>query len=72
MIEPVPTKEPSHEQVNHCQVAPDPKLPSVTVRVLGIPLLVLLLVIVNPVGAIDWEFTMTVVIVELVVGQLPF
>ena len=59
MLEPVPAKEPPHEPVNHCQVAPYPKLLPVTVRVLAVPLQELLLVIVTPVGAVDKPTTLT-------------
>ena len=44
---------PPHDPVNHCQVAPSPKLPPVTVSVFAIPLQLLLLDIETPEGAVD-------------------
>ena len=59
MLEPVPTEVPPQEPVNHCQPAPEPREPPVTVRVLEVPLQVLLLVTVMPVGATDNVFIVT-------------
>jgi hypothetical protein len=59
MLEPVPAKEPPQEPVNHCQVAPLPRLPPVTESVLVIPLQLLLLVIDTLVGAVDVLTTAT-------------
>jgi hypothetical protein len=72
MLEPVPAEVPPHEPVNHSHVAPVPKLPPVTVRVLEVPEQVLLLVIETPVGAVDWLPTVTAsVFAELVPQLLP-
>ncbi len=53
ILTPVPAEIPPHEPVNHCQLAPVPKLPPVTVSVFAIPLQVLLFEIVIPVGSVD-------------------
>ena len=53
MLEPDPAEVPPHEPVNHCQLAPNPRPPPVTVNVFGVPAHVLLLVIDIPVGATD-------------------
>ena len=72
MLKPVPAVVPPHEPVNHCQLAPVPKLPPVTFRVLDVPLQVLLLVTVTPVGAVDRLPTVTAsVLAELVPQLLP-
>jgi hypothetical protein len=70
MLEPDPAEVPPQEPVNHCQMAPDPKLPPVTVSILEIPLHVLLLVIATPAGAVDRLFTVTASILAALVPQL--
>jgi len=66
MLEPVPASEPPQEPVNHCHVAPFPRLPPVTFNVLAVPVQLLLLVIDTPVGAVDVLNTAT----ESVAGEL--
>ena len=70
MLEPDPAEVPPQEPVYHCQVAPDPKLPPVTVRILEMPLHVLLLVIATPAGAVDRLFTVTARVLAVLVPQL--
>ena len=70
MLAPDPAAVPPHETVYHCHVAPVPKLPPVTERVLLVPLQVLLLVIDTPVGAVDRLPTVTASVLAALVPQL--
>ena len=60
ILEPVPADVPPHDPVNHSQTAPVPREPPVTESTLLVPLQVLLLVIVTPVGAVEFVPTVTV------------
>ena len=68
---PVPADVPPHEPVYQCHVAPVPRLPPVTIRVLLVPLQVLLFAIETPVGDVDKELTTTVPFAQPVVLQAP-
>lgn len=70
MPEPEPASVPPHDPVNHSQTAPVPSVPPVTERVFKVPLQVLLLEIVTPVGAVDSLFTVTERALGLLVPQL--
>lgn len=59
MLVPVPAAVPPHEPVNHCQEAPVASEPPETVSTLSVPLHVLLLVMVTPVGATESAATLT-------------
>ena len=60
MLTPVPAEVPPHDPVNHCHTAPVPRDPPETVSSLLVPLQVLLLVMVTPVGATETVPTLTV------------
>ena len=70
MLDPEPAEVPPHEPVYHCHIATVPKLPPVTFNVLEVPLQVLLLVIVIPVGADDRLLTVTAKLLAALVPQL--
>ena len=66
---PVPAAVPPHEPVNHCTVAPVPRVPPATVSVVLLPLQIVVVPVI-PVGAIDAEFTV-IVPVALTLPQPP-
>jgi len=69
---PVPTRVPPQEAVNHCHIAPVPRLPPLTVRVFVVLLQELLFAILTPVGAVEREPTVTArELAELVPQVLP-
>ena len=70
ILVPVPAVVPPHDTVNHCQVAPAPRLPPLTVIVFPTPLHVLLLVIVIPVGTTERDPTVTERVRSSLVPQL--
>jgi len=70
MLDPVPADVPPQDPVNHCQVAPAPRLPPATVRVLDVPLHVLLFVIVTPAGEEDKLPTETARVIGVLVPQV--
>lgn len=70
MLEPVPAEVPPQEPVNHCHTAPVPKLPPVTASVFEVPLQVLLLVMLIPVGSVDTLLTVTANVFAALVPQL--
>lgn len=69
ILAPVPSAVPPQEPVYHCQLAPVPRLPPFTVRVLDVPLQVLLFVMVMPVGAVDRLPTVTASVPATLVPQ---
>jgi hypothetical protein len=70
MLAPLPTDTPPHEPVYHCHVATVPKLPPIIDKVFVVPLHVLLLVILTPVGAVERVPTVTPRLLAVLVPQL--
>ena len=68
--EPVPTKVPPQLPEYHFQLAPVPRLPPLTVRVV-LPPLQMVVVPVMPVAAVERLLTVTVALAHVVVLHVP-
>ena len=68
---PLPTGAPPHEPLYHCHEPPVPREPPVTVRVVASPVQIIEGEAEAEVGAIDKLFTVTVVVTQIVVLQVP-
>ena len=69
--DPLPIEEPPQFPVYHCQFAPVPSEPPLTVRVVGDPAQTEAGEAEADVGAVDCVFTVTVVDTQVVVLQVP-
>jgi len=67
---PVPALVPPHEPEYHCQLAPVPKEPPVSVSVVEPPVQIVEVPVI-PVGATDKVFTVTVTVAQVVVLHVP-
>lgn len=69
--EPVPNKVPPHDEVNHFQIAPVPRLPPLTVRVTLVPLQIVVAEAVIPLAGNDVSSTFIVLLMQAVELQVP-
>ena len=70
-VELLVTTVPVQDPESNCQVAPLPKDPPLTVRVVGEPLHIVVGLAVKEVGAVELLFTVTVTEAQVVVLQVP-
>ena len=68
---PLPTRVPAQTPVYHFQLAPVPREPPTTLRVVDPPTQKLLLLVVADVGSVEAVFTVTVMLAQAVVLQSP-
>ncbi len=68
---PEPTNVPPHEPLYHCHDAPEPREPTFTVNVEGLPEHIVVGVADADVGAVEFEFTDTVTLTQAVVLHVP-
>jgi hypothetical protein len=70
MLAPVPADVPPHDDVYHFQLAPVPKLPPLTDRVVLLPLFIKVVPLIEVAGT-DVSCTVTVTLLQMVLLQVP-
>ncbi len=70
-LEPEPTAVPPQDALYHCQEAPTPKDPPLTVKVEELPEQIVVALAKADVGAVEFELTVTVTLTQAVVLHVP-